>query len=98
MKHLGHGENGGVPAWTGISLQSPMPQGMGCHLEGQAACCSDTPTRLEPSHLKSCFVFFTAFLLLLLLQTQPCALAGRCWQWGNGLFPHRAELQVGAIL
>lgn len=84
MKRLGDGGDGGAPPWPGISLQSLMPQGMGCHLEGQAACCSDTPTRLGPSHLQSCFGFFIAFLLLLLLQTQPCALAGRCWQWGMG--------------
>lgn len=77
-----------------------MPQGMGCHLEGQAACCSDTPTRLRPSHLKSCFGFFYCIFVVVVVAAPNPAL---CSGWavlavGHELFPRRAEPQVGAIL
>ena len=80
---------------------APAPLGTGCHLEGQAASCSGTPTRLGWSHLNSCFGFFVAIflllLLLLLLKNQSCARAWAGLVAGHGPSPRGAEPHADSV-
>lgn len=85
---LGDSGDGVAPPQPGSFLQgarhSPVSLGTGCHLEGQGAFCSGTPTWLGRSHLNRVMVFCCVFCCCCCSKTSPVFRLGRGWWWGTG--------------